>query len=183
MLVINDIQAYYLSLMAILHLYFSYYDNSTVNLRTLVTATSLLPAATVVVSHHTPPNSVLLVCALVSNQSPDYSQGGCYHDNASSYNVTNRLPLVYDLIPLSNPISLDGISNGVLLTHSCKFRCLPSFNGINEGYYSPNIKFTLLSSGHLHRKGGSYTTIHTSERIGTDFLSGWHPHGFPYFVQ
>jgi hypothetical protein len=113
-----------------------------------------------------PSQPLALVCALVSNKPTDYLAGGCYHDNASSYNVTNQLQLIYDVVPLASPISLDGISNGVRLTHSCKFRCLPPANNLNEGYYSPNIKFTLFSCGHLQRKGGIYASTNSTSRLG-----------------
>lgn len=57
---------------------------------------------------------------------------------------------------LPEPIFLDGINGGIPLTHSARFRCLPSTNGYNKGYYSAKLQTTLISLGYLQQCGGSY---------------------------
>ncbi len=94
-----------------------------------------------------------------------------FHDNCCSFHITHDKSLLYDMVLLAKPISLDGISGGVSLTHSCKFLCLPSINNFERGYYSPDVNITLFSSGYLTRCGGKYQSILTSDRNGVDFYS------------
>ena len=94
-----------------------------------------------------------------------------YHDNGSSYNITGDKKLIYDIQPLISPFSIIGISGPILLTHSCKFYCLPHYNSLHHGYYNPIINITLFSLGHLQRNHGKYMSINTSRRIGMDIYS------------
>ena len=36
-----------------------------------------------------------------------------------------------------------------MITHSGKFKCLPSTNGVNSGFLAPGMPLTLLSLGHV----------------------------------
>ena len=96
------------------------------------------------------------------------------HDNASTYNITGDKQLIYDIQPLIQPFSVIGISGPIALTHSCKFYCLPHFNSLHCGYYSPKITVTLFSLGHLLRNHGHYTSVDSSARLGTDIFAPDH---------
>jgi len=94
-------------------------------------------------------------------------QNVAFHDNCCSYHITGNPDLIYDLKPLSSPIPLDGVNGGVLLTHTCKFRCIPDINNLNSGYYAKGV-ITLFSTGYMQRGGCSYTT--SNSRLGIDIF-------------
>ena len=94
-----------------------------------------------------------------------------YHDNGSSYNITGDKKLIYDIQPLLFPFSITGISGPILLSHSCKFYCLPHFNSLHHGYFSPNINITLFSLGHLQRNHGTYQSVNLPHHIGTNIYA------------
>jgi hypothetical protein len=91
----------------------------------------------------------------------------CYWDNACSKSTTPDASLLYDVMPLPVPQSLGGIAGGCTITHSGKFRCLPSTNGVNDGYLALGMPYTLLSLGHIVRCGGRYHGEPGSSGAGT----------------
>ena len=79
-------------------------------------------------------------------------------DNACSYSVTNDRTLFTNLYPLHPALHIGGVGGSCLATHAGYLSCLPAVNHMNLGLYCPSTPQTLLSLGHIHSCGGSFST-------------------------
>jgi len=100
--------------------------------------------------------------SLVDNTDPRPPHlNASYYDNCCSFSVTSDRDLLFDIVALKDPIPLIGLNGRASLTHSARFRCLPSDNGFDRGYYSADLQTTLFSLGYFQKCGGSYASTHT----------------------
>jgi hypothetical protein len=84
------------------------------------------------------------------------TQTPAWWDNANSFHLTNDMSLLYNITPLTSPVSVGGIGGGRSFTHQGCLKCLPT--NMNLCYYSSTVDVTLLSLGYIHRQGGAYRT-------------------------
>ena len=93
-----------------------------------------------------------------------------YYDNCCSFSVSSDLDILFDVVLLKKPIPLIGLNGSTFLTHSARFRSLPSINGFDRGYYCPGLQTTLFSLGYFQKCGGSYSTS-TTRTNGVDIYT------------
>ena len=93
------------------------------------------------------------------NSSPPPLNLPAYYDNAASFTLSpdKRQFIHGSLQELATPIVLQAASEPLRITHSGNLACLPSLNGMNRAYYSPDLSATLISLGHLQSCGAFYT--------------------------